>query len=179
MLQIFTQAYIQELYFVDFVILFLHVFGYLPCLLDNSWMPWSYISAKRWIMAASQLFQNMRESARLLLLANKSNVSACMNAIQPYSKFKPFQQISTLAWIVSSFTNSNSSIASTLALTGYHKPQTLIKSKQCLNLLVGTGFVNISAAFSEVSIFSRIISPVAVNSLILWNLTSICFVLAW
>ena len=42
-------------------------------------------------MAASQLFQNMRESARFLLLANKSNVSACMNAIQPYSKFKPFQ----------------------------------------------------------------------------------------
>ena len=47
-------------------------------------------------MAASQLFQNMRESARFLLLANKSNVSACMNAIQPYSKFKPFQQNPTL-----------------------------------------------------------------------------------
>ena len=31
---------------------------------------------KRWIMAASKLFQNMRESARLLLLANKSNISA-------------------------------------------------------------------------------------------------------
>ena len=47
-----------------------------------------------------------------------------------------------------------------------HKLQTPIKSKQCLNLSVGTGFVNISKAFSLVRIFDKEISPNETHSLI-------------
>ena len=69
----------------------------------------------------------------------------------------------------------NWSNLTTIAPKGYYKLQTLTKSKQCLNLSNGTGFVNISSTFSKVWNFSRTMSLVTINSLIWWNLTSISF----
>ena len=57
--------------------------------------------------------------------------------------------------------------------------KTLIKFKQCWNLIVVTTFVIISAGFSVVCIFWICIWSFSRISLTKWYLTSICFILAW
>ena len=62
----------------------------------------------------------------------------------------------------------------TKAPKGYHKLETSIKSKQCLNFCKGTSFI-ISVGSSDVAIMV----PWDTISLMKWYLASMCLVLLW